>query len=31
MADHTVIVDHSSTPSTIEYSPVFNVAVTMID
>jgi len=31
MADHTVIVDHSATLSTIEYSPVFNVAVTMID
>ena len=31
MADHSVTVDHSATPSQIEYSPVFNVAVTMID
>ena len=31
MADHSVTVDHSTTPSQIEYSSVFNVAVTMID
>ena len=31
MAAHSVTVDHSATPSRIEYSPVFNVAVTMID
>ena len=31
MAGHRVTVDHSATPSRIEYSPVFNVAVTMID
>ena len=31
MADHSVTVDHSTTPSQIEYSPVFNVAVHMID
>jgi hypothetical protein len=24
MADHSVTVDHSATPSQIEYSPVFN-------
>ena len=31
MADHTVTVDHSTSPSQIEYSPVFNVAVPLID
>ena len=31
MADHTVAVDYSASPPTIEYSQVFNVAVTMID
>ena len=31
MPDHIVTVDHSTTPSQIEYSPVFNVAVPLID
>jgi len=31
MADHSVFVDRSSTPADIQYSPVFNVAVPMID
>ena len=31
MPDHSVTVDHSVTPSRIEYSPVFNVAVPLID
>ena len=31
MADHNVLVDRSSTPADIQYSPVFNVAVPMID
>jgi len=31
MPDHTVTVDWTATPSQIEYSPVFNVAVPMID
>ena len=29
--DHSLTVDYSATPSRIEYSPVFNVAVHMID
>ena len=31
MPDHRVTVDHATTPSQIEYSPVFNVAVPLID
>ena len=31
MRDNTVTVDHSATPSAIQYSPVFNVAVPFID
>jgi benzoate-CoA ligase family protein len=31
MADHSVFVDRSSIPADIQYSPVFNVAVPMID
>ncbi len=31
MADHSVTVDHTASPSRIEFSPVFNIAVTMID
>ena len=31
MTDNSVTVDHSASPSRIEYSPVFNVAVHMID
>ena len=31
MPDHIVTVDHSTNPSQIEYSPVFNVAVHLID
>jgi benzoate-CoA ligase family protein len=31
MAHHSVFVDRSSTPADIQYSPVFNVAVPMID
>ena len=31
MRDHTVAVDTSVTPSEIEFSPVYNAAVTFID
>lgn len=31
MQDHTVTVDGSTTPSTIHYAPIFNVAVPFID
>ncbi|MDA0263846.1 MAG: benzoate-CoA ligase family protein [Chloroflexi bacterium] len=31
MPDHSVTVDHSKTPSTIDFAPVFNIAVPMID
>ncbi len=31
MPDHSVTVNHSATPSQIEYSPVFNIAVHLID
>ena len=31
MQDHTVTVDRSTTPSTIHYAPIFNVAVPFID
>ena len=31
MQDHTVVVDHAPTPSTIAFAPVFNVAVPFID
>ncbi|MEE8465445.1 MAG: benzoate-CoA ligase family protein [Dehalococcoidia bacterium] len=31
MPDHSVTVNHSATPSEIEYSPVFNIAVHLID
>ncbi len=31
MPDHSVTVNHSATPSEIEYSPVFNIAVPLID
>ena len=31
MQDHTVVVDHTRTPSAIAFAPVFNVAVPFID
>ena len=31
MQDHTVVVDHAPTPSTIAFAPIFNVAVPFID
>jgi benzoate-CoA ligase family protein len=31
MKDHTVIVDRAKQPSTLQFAPVFNVAVTFID
>ena len=31
MQDHTVVVDHTPTPATIAFAPVFNVAVPFID
>ena len=31
MPDHTMTVDHSTTPSQIDYSSVFNIAVPLID
>ena len=31
MPEHSVTVDHSTTPSQIEYSPIFNVAAHLID
>ena len=31
MQDHVVVVDHTPTPSTIAFAPIFNVAVPFID
>ena len=31
MQDHAVVVDHTPTPSTIVFAPIFNVAVPFID
>ena len=31
MQDHTVVVDHTSSPAAIAFAPVFNVAVPFID
>ena len=31
MQDHTVVADHTPTPSTIAFAPIFNVAVPFID